>query len=248
MPSLRAATSQGALGGVALHEPAPVAIAERRVVGERRGAQRPFERVAVRGRGIDRLAFDREFALGDVAAAADLDQRIGGGDGAHGHFVARERAGLVGADDGCGPERFDRRQLAHDGMGRRHAADAEAEPDCDDRRQRLRNGRDRQRHGEQEQAEHDVEGEGRGAEEPGGEHHRANAQHDHAEPLAGPVQFLLQRRRLLFGGVQEPGDPTDLGRHAGGDDHRAPAAVGGDGAGKEHVAAVAEAARRLRAA
>ena len=37
------------------------------------------------------------------------------------------------------------------------------------------------------------------------------AEHDHAEPLAGSVQFLLQRRRLFFGGVQQPGDPADLG-------------------------------------
>jgi hypothetical protein len=87
----------------------------------------------------------------------------------------------------------------------------------DDRRQRLRNGRNGQRHGEQEQAQHDIEGEGRGAPEAGGEYHRANAKHDHAKALAGPVEFLLQRRRLFFGGIEQPGDPADLGRHAGGD-------------------------------
>ena len=125
---------QGALRGVALDEPAAVLVAERGVVGERRGAQRPFECVAMRGRGIDCLAVDREVALGDVTAAADLDQRIGGGDRPHGHFVASERTGLVGADDGRGAERFDGRQLAHDGMSRCHAANAEAQPDCDYRR------------------------------------------------------------------------------------------------------------------
>ena len=96
-------------------------------------------------------------ALRNVAAAADLDDRVGGGDGAHGHLVAGERAGLVRADHGRGTQRLDRRQLAHDGMGRSHAAHAEAQADRHDRRQRLRNGGDRERHGEQEQAEHDVE-------------------------------------------------------------------------------------------
>ena len=185
----------------------------------------------MRGAGIDRLALDREFALWDVAAAADVDQRAWRDNRAHGHLVARERAGLVGADDRGGAERFDRGQLAHDRMGRCHAADAQAEPDCDDRRQRLRDGRDRERYCEQEQAEHDVEGEDRGVEEAGGEHQGADCEHDHAEPLAGAVQFLLQGRRLPFRGLQKSGDAADLGCHAGGDDDRTPAAVGGDRAG-----------------
>ena len=126
-------------------------------------------------------------------------------------------------------------------MGCRHATNAQAEPDGHDRRQRLRDRRDGQRHGEQEQAKHDVESDDRGVEEAGGEHQGADAEHDHAQPLAGAVQFLLQRRRLPLGGLQEPGDAPDLGRHAGGDDDGTSAAVGGDGGRIEHVAAVAQA-------
>ncbi len=74
---------------------------------------------------------------------------------------------------------------------------------------------------------------------------RADPQHDDAQPLAGAVELLLQRRRLLFGGFQQAGDAADLGRHAGRDHHGAAAAVGGDRAREQHVAAVAEADIRV---
>ena len=76
---------------------------------------------------------------------------------------------------------------------------------------------------------------------PVGEHDGADAEHDDAEALAGAVEFLLQRRRFDLGGFKQAGDAADLGRHAGADDDRAAAAIGGDGAGEQHVAAIAEA-------
>ena len=188
-----------------------------------------------------RHTFGGEVALRDVAAAADLDQRAGREDRAYRHLVAGQRTGLVGADHRRGTQRLDGRQLAHDGIGGRHASHADAQPHGDDRRQRLGDGRDRQRHGEQEEAEDDVEGEGGRTEQPGGEHDGADAEHDDAEALAGAVEFLLQRRRLDLGGFKQAGDAADLGRHAGADDNRAAAAIGGDGAGEQHVAAITEA-------
>ena len=231
---------QRAFGRVALHHPAALALHQRRVVGERCGPQQFRDGVAVRRAFVDLLAFDREVALGDVAAAADVDQRVGGGDGAQRHLVAGQRAGLVRADHGRGAERLDRRQLADDGVGRRHPPHAEAQPHGDDRRQRLGDRGDGERHREQEQAEHDVERERGGAEQAGREHHGADSEHDDAQPLAGAVELLLQRRRLLLGRLQQAGDAADFGRHAGGDHHGAAAAIGGDRAGEQHVAAVAE--------
>ena len=202
--------------------------------------QDPRQRLAVRGGGVDWLAVGRERALRDIAAAADLDGGLGRGDGAHRHLVAGERAGLVRADHGRGAERLDRRQLAHDGVGCGHAAHAEAQAYRHDRRQRLRNGGDRERHREQEEAEHDVEAEGRGGEKARGEHHGADAEHDHAQPLAGAVELLLQRRRLRLRRFEEPGDAPHLRVHAGRHHHRAPAPVGRDRAGEQHVVAVAD--------
>ena len=232
---------QRAFGRVALHHPPALALHQRRVVGERCGPQQFRDGVAVRRALVDRLALDREVALGDVAAAADVDQRVGGGDGAHRHLVAGQRAGLVRADHGGGAEGFDRRQLADDGVGRRHPPHAEAQAHGDDGGQRLGDRGDGERHREQEQPEHDVERERGGAEQAGREHHGADSEHDDAEPLAGAVEFLLQRRRLLLGRLQQACDAADFGRHAGGDHHGAAAAVGGDRAGEQHVAAVAEA-------
>ncbi len=231
---------QRAFGGVALHHPPALALHQRRVIGERCGSQQFRDGVAMRRAFVDLLAFDREVALGDVAAAADVDQRVGGGDGAQRHLVAGQRAGLVRADHGCGAERLDRRQLADDGVGRRHPPHAEAQPHGDDGGQRLGDRGDGERHRKQEQAEHDIERERGGAEQAGREHHGADSEHDDAQPLAGAVELLLQRRRLFLGRLQQACDAADFRRHAGGDHHGAAAAIGGDRAGEQHVAAVAE--------
>ncbi len=68
----------------------------------------------------------------------------------------------------------------------------------------------------------------RTGEQPGRKHDGANSQHDDAEALAGAVEFLLQRRRLLLGRFEEPSDAADLGRHAGRDNHGPAAAIGRD--------------------
>ena len=50
----------------------------------------------------------------------------------------------------------------------------------------------------------------------------------------------MQRRRLLLGRLQQACDAADFRRHAGSDHHGAAAAIGGDRAGEQHVAAIAE--------
>ena len=232
---------QRTFGRVALHAPAPLAAGERGVVGQRRRAQHLRNAVVRMRVGGERRAFDRELALGDVAAAADLDELAGGGDRAHRHFVTRQGAGLVGADHGGGAERLDRRKLTHDGVGGCHPPHSQAQSDGHDRRQRFRNGGDRQGNGEQEQAEDDVEIQHRRAEQAGREHDRADREHYDAQPLAGAVELLLQRGRLLLGGFEQSGNAANLRTHAGGDSHRAAAAISGDRARIEHVAAIADA-------
>ena len=237
---LTGSDDQRAFGRVALHHPPALALHQLRVIGKRCGPQQVRDGVAVRRALVDLLALDREVALWDVAAAADVDQRVGGGDGAQRHLVAGQRAGLVRADHGGGAERLDRRQLANDGVGRRHPPHAEAQPHCDDGRQRLRDRSDGERHRKQEQAEHDVECESGSAEQAGREHHGADSEHDDAEPLAGAVELLLQRRRLLLGGFEQPRDAADFRCHPGCHHHGTAAAIGGDRAGEQHIAAIAE--------
>src|SRR3712207_8550581 len=48
------------------------------------------------------------------------------------------------------------------------------------------------------------------AQQTGGEHDGANAEHDHAEALAGAVELLLQGRWLGLGRLKEVGDAADL--------------------------------------
>ena len=214
MPNLRAATTRAPSVGSPCTASA-FALGERRIVGERGSTEGSRHGIAFGRRFGERHTVDGEVAFRDVAAAADLDQRAGREDRAYRHLVAGQRAGLVGADHRRGAERLDGRQLAHDGVGRRHAPHADAQSHGHDRRQRLGDGGDRQRHGEQEEAEDDVEGEGGRTEQPGGEHDGADAEHDDAEALAGAVEFLLQRRRLLLGGFEQARDAADFGRHAG---------------------------------
>ncbi len=233
---------QGALGRIALHRPAPLARGERGVVGERRRAQRSRYDLADRRGFGERGPRDGEAAGGDITTALDLDQLARGKQRAHRHLVASQRAGLVGADDGRGTERLDRRQLAHDSMGGRHAAHTEAQSNGDDRRQRFRYSGDRERDREQEQAQHGVERHHRAGDEPGGEHQRADQEHGDGEPLAGGVELLLERRRLPLGGFEQSGDAADLGLRAGRDHHSAAATIGGDGSGEQHVVTVADAA------
>ena len=143
--------NERAFGRIALHAPALLVMDKRRVIGERSGAQCAFDR-ATNILGLrQRLAVERELAFRDIAAAADLDLGAGRVDRAHRHFIAGQRAGLVGADHGRGAERLDRRKLAHDGIRGRHAAHAQTKTNGHDRRQRLRNRRDRKRDREQEQ-------------------------------------------------------------------------------------------------
>ena len=187
--------------------------------------------------------------IGNVAAAVNVDELVGRGNFPHGHFVAGERAGLVGAYYGRGAEGLDCRKLAHDGIGRRHAPYPEAQPHGHDRRQRLRDGGYSERHGEQEQAEDRVEIHDRAGEQPGREHDGANSEHDDAQALAGSVELLLQRRRFLLRRFEQAGDAANLGPHSGRDDDGPTTPVCSDRAREQYVAAVADsdiAVERLR--
>ena len=60
------------------------------------------------------------------------------------------------------------------------------------------------------------------------------------ERAAHAVEIALERRHLTLDRLQQPGDAPELGAHAGGCDHRPPAAVRDARACVDHVAPVAQ--------
>ena len=162
-----------------------------------------------------------------VAHAAHGIVPLGGDDVAHRHLVAGQRAGLVGADDRHRPERLHTRQPAHEGVAPCHPLQTDRQHERHHRRQSLRYSGHRQADRSQQQI-----GETAGLDEPidaaatNDLDDRYQADHDNAQPDQNPPQAgepLLQRRRLTRRLPEQPGNPSKLRAHAGGnDDRRAP--------------------------
>ena len=92
-------------------------------------------------------------SLGRVAGALEIHAPARGDDGAHRHLVFGQRAGLVGGDDVRRAERFDRREMAHDGVPLRHALHAQRRAPPSRPPAGPRHRRDRERHAEDEHVE-----------------------------------------------------------------------------------------------
>ena len=76
--------------------------------------------------------------------------------------------------------------------------------------------------------------------EDGADHHGRDRDDAGAQQPADAVELPLQRRSLLLRRLQQRGDPSDLGSHAGGRHHGLPVPAGREGAAEHHVAAVAQ--------
>ena len=230
---------QCALGRVALHDPAAVALLHGCVVRPVSDGQCSLKLVAERP--IDgAAALPRYFALGRVARSTERHTPAGGDDGAHGHLVLRQRAGLVGGDDARRAERLDGGQVADDRVSPSHALHADRQHGGDDGRQSLGDGGDGEGHAENQdmndrrQPAHILD-ENQCRDHDDGDDHDDNAEH-----LACTVELALERRRLVAGFLQQTGDVTDLGIHAGRGHDRLPSTIGRRRAAEDHVAAVTE--------
>ena len=95
---------------------------------------------------VDDAVVQTQIAHRRVADAADIEDMAGADDALHGHFVAGQGAGFIGADDRHRAQRFDRRQATDDGVVPRHALHAQRQGDGHDCRQAFGNGRSNQRH------------------------------------------------------------------------------------------------------
>jgi hypothetical protein len=185
---------------------------------------------------IDLLARLTESTLGCVAAARHLEVRVGGDHRLHGHFVAGQGAGLVGADDADRAQGFHRGQAADDGVAVRHAGDADGQRDGHDRRQSFRDRRHRQAHRGEEHVARRVIAHPYAETE----HQRRQRDDGRRQPLAEARHLLQQGRGELFHRRQQGADAAQLGLAAGGHHHAGALAVGDQGAGPGHAAAVAE--------
>ena len=232
-PFAESVRSAPSVGSPCTRQPS-LGLLERRVVAEGDGreqiAQRPVG-------GVDALV-DRveDRAAGVVAGAGHLVARAARVDHAYGHLVLRERAGLVGADDGRGAERLDRGELAHDGAALGHALHAEGERDRRDGREPLGDGGDREAHGLEEEL----------VPRPPALHVPAQEEQPR-EPQAGPedalaecLELLLEGRRAVARAVDQLGELAELRVHGGRHDHRAPASADDARPDEEHRRAVPE--------
>ncbi len=237
--ALRAATIKRALGRVALHDPASVALLQRCIVGPVGRGERTQELEPERA--VDRSStVAPNVAFGCVARAAQSDAPACGDNATDRHFVLGERAGLVGGDDIRRSERFDRREMADDGIPFRHALYAEREDGGDHRRQAFRNGRNRERDAQDEHVEDGRESAHVLDKKNGRDHHDGDDDDERPEHLADAVELPLQRRDLVRRVLQQPGDAAHFGLHPRRRDDRATAPIGRRRAAEDHVVPVAE--------
>ncbi len=134
---------QRRFGGIAERAPTRIGLVGRhklRVVAQRHGfEQRTQAAVLLR---IESGAVQREPTLRRVARAAHGDApRIGQPERGHGHFVLRQSARLVRADDARGAERFHRREPPHHGPAPGHALHSHGQRDGHRHGQTLRHQR-----------------------------------------------------------------------------------------------------------
>ena len=159
----------------------------------------------------------------------------------NGHFVLREGTGLIGADDLCTSERFNRRQLAYDRVAARHIGNAYRKHDGNDRGKSLgyrRNGKaDSHHEGVEYRLAREV---GVHADKVDGKYHRADAEHEEAQDLAELIELELERCLLILCLRERVGYLAHLGLHTSGNDHGFAASVNSRRAHIDHVLAVAE--------
>ena len=138
---------QCSLHRVAVDNPVFADLAQVCVVAEEH-CQRHFFQDRI-GRRVDRLPADLKTPFGLIAGPLHFDLCQGGHDLAHGHLVAGQRTGLVGADHRHRAERLNGREAPNNRIAACHTLDADRQRDRHDRRQAFRyrcNGQPNHRH------------------------------------------------------------------------------------------------------
>ena len=232
-PALAAATTTApSVGSPAIFQPTPAAPGTRCASeAEHRGPQQTPQRFG----GFHRLPLPAELAAGFVAGAGDFQILPAHENPPHGHFVFRQRAGLVGADHGGAAERFHRGKPAHQRVAFDHPLHAQRQGDRDHRRQGFRHHGHGQRDPEDDHLQQRLS-----AQQTEGDNHQDDHDRRLGERAAHFVQVLLERRPAGFDRIQHAGDLAELRVHPRRDHDAAAAAVGHRRPGKRDVGAIAE--------
>ena len=231
---LRSRREQRPLRGIAHHR--PDALGRRAERGGRAASGRPEQPPDIRiGAGSRGAVRGQNLPLGPVADAAHAEAASGSHELTHGHLVAGEGAGLVGADHRHRAERLDARKPPHEGVASHHPLDAEGQYERHHGRQPLGHRGHREAHRPQQdigEASRPHEfGPAAAADEFHGEDQAHEPEADRDQHAAQGGEPPLQGRRLRRRPLEEPGDVAHLGAHARGD-HEPGAVAGRDHGGR----------------
>ena len=157
----------------------------------------------------------------------------------HHHFIARQGAGLVGADYRNGTQRLDRGQMTNDGIAARHGPDTDRKGDGHHGRKSFRNRGD----GQADDI-HENLVEGQLADEVAiGQQDRSNQQDQNGEPSGEDVHLRDQRGGQRLHPRNQSADPADFGIFCRGDSNAAARPVGHQRAAVGHAGPVADRSR-----
>ena len=152
----------------------------------------------------------------------------------HRQTIDRERAGLVGGDQGTGSQRFDGGKTAYDHAALAHARGGDAERCGDGDRQALRDRRDRKRNCKQENVKQRIAPRDLSRSE--NKHEREGNDGE----TVGELSHAEQQRRLAAAPRQQAGDAADLRLRSRAANDRSRPAEHNHGPGICHGAAITE--------
>jgi len=200
---------------------------------------------------IDCFSIHLEFTHRLVTGAGNVKELTIHPDFCHGHFVLGQGAGLIGADDSGGAERFHRRKPPDEGVALHHLAHPQRQADGDNRGQAFRHCCNRQADGNHEQfnnffqtflgGEHLQEGQigaAKGADKANQEDQGAYCQGGVSQQFTKLGKAFLERSFLFLHALQHGGNQAKLGGHACAGNHTAPAPVGDHRAHEGGIAAI----------
>ena len=159
-----------------------------------------------------------------VAVALYAIGRVSGNHRFDRHFIHRQGAGFIRADDRHCAQRFHRRQLANDGLATRHGLYAKRKDDGNDGRQAFRHGGN----GEADKRQHQFRNRHIPEQEAKDKQRHHHHQDSDEDGLTELIHLHHQRRAVFFNVGHHLIDVAQLGL-APGCHHHAFTAAGADG-------------------
>ena len=231
---------QGTLGRVAFDVPAVLCLAvdDMRIRSQYGTAQQLLQRV----RWFDGTAVVREPAVRIISCARNFEHLAHRIDFPHRHLILGERAGLVGADNGCAAQGLHGWQAPDERIALDHALYTDRQRDGDHCRQGLGNDRHRQGNTEQDHLDERL-----AAKQAEPNDHRHDDEGGACQRSTDLVEVLLQGSPAALHCMEHLGDLAEFRFHAGGSGKSAAPSIGDCRAAVDHVLAIADGQGSVRA-